>query len=133
MAGPGKPGRRAWELTPEILQYVEENVKKGMTEASIAYNVGLHPSTFVEKKQQYPELAEAVKRGNAYGEELAVSALWNMIMDPKSKGHVTGTLFYLKCKHGWNDGSRQTIEVAAPTGVKFDIIPKGSKTDGQPE
>jgi len=49
-----------------------------------------------------------------------------MIMDPKSKGHVTGTLFYLKCKHNWNDGSKATIEVQAPTGVKFDVIPKGS-------
>jgi hypothetical protein len=125
MAGPGKP---AWVLTPEILQYVEEQSRKGVTEASIARNVGLHPSTFSEKKQQYPEIAEAIKKGNAVGEELAVNALWAMIQDPKSKGHVTATLFYLKCKHAWNDGSKNTLEVQAPSGVKFDVIPKGQSS-----
>ena len=123
MAGPGKP---AWKLTPEILEYVREQSSKGMTEASIARSVGLHPSTFSEKKQQYPDLAEAVKKGNSYGEQLAINALWAMIQDPKSKGHTTATLFYLKCKHGWNDGGKQSVEVQAPSGVQFEVIPKGS-------
>lgn len=126
MAGPGKPGRPGWELTPEILDYVKTQSSRGMTEASIARNVGLAPTTFSAKKQEYPELAEALKKGASFGEELAIQALWRMIADPTSKGHTTATIFYLKCKHGWNDGSKNTVvEATAPSGVKFEVIQKG--------
>lgn len=115
---------KAWECTPEILAKIEEQAKLGVTEANIARNVGLHPSTFSEKKKNHPEIEEAIKKGGAKGEQLATGALWNMMTDPKSKGHVTAVIFYLKTKHGWNDGSRlQTTETTAPSGVKFEIIP----------
>lgn len=123
-------GSKAWVLTEEKLEYIEKMSKMGMTEASIARNIGVHPSTFSEKKQIHPEIEEAIKRGNAVGEEVAISALWQMMLDPKSKGHVTGTIFYLKCKHNWNDGSRQTTEITAPSGLKFEVIPTG-KNDGK--
>mgnify|MGYP006277697497 CR=1 FL=1 len=123
---------RPWVLTPEILEEVKRMAQMGVTEASIARNVGLHPSTFSEKKTQYPELADAINSANSRGEDVAVSALWKAIQDPTSKGHMTAVLFYLKCKHNWNDGSKATVEVQAPSGVKFDVIPKG-KTHGAQE
>lgn len=129
MAGPDKerkPDPRKWIPTPEIIEYVREQSSRGMTEASIARNVGLAPTTFSAKKQEFPELAEAISKGNSRGEELALNALWAMITDPKSKGHTTATVFYLKCKHGWNDGSKNTVvETTAPSGVKFEVIQKG--------
>ena len=120
-------GLPKWIPTPEILAEVERLSKMGVTEASIARQVGISPSTFSEKKQLHPELAEVLKKGHAKGEELAVSALWTMIQDSKSKGHTTAVLFYLKCKCGWNDGNKQTTEIVAPTGVKFEVIPSGKE------
>jgi len=124
---------RKWIPTPEILEKIREQSRMGVTEANIARNVGLHPSTFSEKKSMYPEVAEAIRDGMATGENLAVGALWNMIQDTKHKGHLTAVIFYLKCRHGWSDGSRQsgtTVETTAPSGVTFEILQKG---DPQPQ
>ena len=129
-----KPDPRTWKPTEEMLDQIESWSKMGMTEASIARNLGLHPSTFSEKKHLWPELDERIKRGHAVGEDFAIQALWNMIKDPKSKGHVTGTVFYLKCKHNWNDGTRNApVEATAPDGVKFEIIDKSKVKNGQEE
>lgn len=125
---------KEWEPTPEIIAKIENWSKMGMTEASIARNLDLHPSTFSEKKSKYPSMDEAIKKGNAVGEEVAIGALWRMMLDPKSKGHVTGTIFYLKCKHNWNDGTRNpTVEASAPSGIKFEIIDKSKVSNGEEE
>lgn len=132
MAGPSKskPDPRAWIPTPEILDKVRQQAQAGITEANIARNVGLHPSTFSEKKQKYPELAEALKVGHAVGEELAVGALWRAIQNPECKGHMTAVLFYLKARHGWSDGRTTTVETTAPSGVKFTVVQSGD-TDAE--
>lgn len=127
MSGTSKPDPRKWIPTPEILEKVREQARMGVTEANIARNVGVAPTTFSAKKQEYPELAEAIKSGHAVGENLAVGALWNAIQNPDSKGHMTAVLFYLKCKHGWSDGSKNSVEIQAPEGVKFEVIPVDEK------
>ena len=53
-------GLPKWIPTPEILAEVERLSKMGVTEASIARQVGISPSTFSEKKQLHPELAEVL-------------------------------------------------------------------------
>lgn len=127
-------GSKTWVLTEAMLDQIEVWAKMGMTEASIARNLDVHPNTFSTKKQEYPEIEERIKKGHAAGEGIAIQALWNMMTDPKSKGHVTGTIFYLKCKHNWNDGTRnQTVEASAPSGIKFEIIDKSKVSNGQEE
>lgn len=123
---PRKVHSNKWIPSPEILQKIEEQAKQGITEANIARNVGISPSTFSEKKQEFPEIQEAIKKGSARGEELATGALWRMIQDDKHKGHLTAVIFYLKTRHGWSDGSKQSsVEAVAPTGIQFEIIQKG--------
>lgn len=121
-----KPHANKWVPTPEILSKIEQQAKLGITEANIARNVGISPTAFSEKKQHYPEIQEAIKKGSARGEELASGALWNMITDEKHKGHLTAVIFYLKTRHGWSDGSKQgSTEVVAPSGIQFEVIQKG--------
>lgn len=123
---PRKIHSNKWIPSPEILDKIEQQAKQGITEANIARNVGISPSTFSEKKQEFPEIQEAIKKGSARGEELATGALWKMIQDDKHKGHLTAVIFYLKTRHGWSDGSKQsTTEAVAPSGVQFEIIQKG--------
>jgi len=97
------PGRKKWIPTPEILARIKELAAQGITEASIAYQVGCHPSTFSLRKQEYPELNDTIKEGRASGEEIVVSKLWELI----HSGHATAILFYLKCQHNWNDRPNQ--------------------------
>ena len=73
MSGTSKPDPRKWIPTPEILEKVREQARMGVTEANIARNVGVAPTTFSAKKQEYPELAEAIKSGHAVGENLDLS------------------------------------------------------------
>lgn len=93
-------------LTPELLQQVEDAAAKGITEGSIARKLfGVCQNTFIERKKAHPEIAEAIERGKARGEEFVVGKLFQAI----EKGNVTAIIFFLKCQ-GWHDGNNKVVE-----------------------
>lgn len=110
-----------WECTPEILERVADMAAKGVTEASIARNVGLSPTTFSLKKKEFPELETVIKNASAKGEEEVVGYLWNIIRDPKNKNHFSACLFYLKTKHRWRETDNMENVTQLPTKVPFKL------------
>ena len=116
-----------WECTPEILERVADMAAKGVTEASIARNVGLSPTTFSQKKKEFPQLEETIKNASSKGEEEVVGYLWNIIRDPKNKNHFSACLFYLKTKHRWRETDQQEPTKELPRSVPFKL--KGSNDD----
>lgn len=110
-----------WELTPERLKRIEELAALGVREDSIARQVGLHPSTFSEKKKIHPEIAEVINNAQACTEEIVVSALMNMIKDPKHKAHAAAVFFYLKTKCRWQETS-VVITAEKPSSLKYNVV-----------
>lgn len=54
-----------WPQVQEQLPNIENWARQGLTEIQICKNLGLGISTLNEYKKQYPELADALKRGRA--------------------------------------------------------------------
>ncbi len=109
---------RKWVLTPEILEKVKDMAHKGCTEANIARCVGLHQSTWIEKKKEYPELEAAIKDAKASGEKELVGILWEHIRDPNTqrRDKLSTIYFMLKTRHHWRETDKST-EVAGKDGV----------------
>lgn len=94
-------GKPPWVPTEEILVKVRELAALGLMDRDIAYRVGIHPHGFSSKKSEYPELAEAIKEGQAEGIERHAAQL-----EVHGIKNLGATIFYLKCKGGWKeDGS----------------------------
>lgn len=115
---------KKWIVTPEILALVERRAKEGATEYKIAEEVGLAGPTFSTKKKEYPELAEAVRRGTEKVITQAQTKLYDIMMDDNHKGQLTALIFFLKCRAGWKDTTNNIIlpENKAPKGMKFKLI-----------
>lgn len=111
-----------WECTPEIIERAREMSQKGVLESSIARQIGIAPTTLTLKKKEYPLLAEALKKGKAYGEEVVVGKLWKMIENEDHKSHATAVLFWLKTQAGWNDKPGTMVSTNGPAKVTFGPI-----------
>lgn len=61
----GKRGRKPWIPTPEILEKIEGYASRFLQEGQIARLVGIAPQQFSTKKQEFPEIAEALEGGRA--------------------------------------------------------------------
>lgn len=70
-----KVGRPAYKVTPQLCAKVEELAAKGLSRTNIALSLGWGVVTFYKKSAAYPELYDAMIRGEA----AAVSAVENAI------------------------------------------------------
>lgn len=106
MAGKGKRGRPAWVPTPEILSQVEGMAGRFLKEEQIATLLGLASTTFCEKKKEFPELSEALRRGRA---KVAIN-LSNKIYEQAMAGNTTLLVFLAKSVIGLKENDPQTNE-----------------------
>lgn len=126
-----KSGPKQWKLTPKRLQTIEELARKGCTQETIARQIGLHPSTYYEKKKLFPEMEEAIQKAKACSEEAVVGYLWNIITDPKHPKHFSAIVFYLKAQHKWEDKKNNDDGPKNGTfqGYSIETIEKKSKNE----
>lgn len=96
---------KRWELTPAIMEKINDMAHKGCTEENIARCVGLHPSTWYEKKKLHPEIDDCIKNAKASGEQELVSILWDHVRDPNVRRQdKLGTVYFmLKTRHRWRE------------------------------
>lgn len=97
-----KRGRPPFEVTDQVLRDVEEAASRGLEKQQIARVLGIHVSTFIEKRKQYPELEEALKRGAAIGVSRVANALF---LSATVERNVTAQIFFLKNRdpERWKD------------------------------
>lgn len=69
-------GRPAFEITPEIIERVEELAGQGLPKYQIAHVIGISYETLNEKTKEYPEFSDAIERGKAQGIETITNALF---------------------------------------------------------
>lgn len=87
-----KRGRRAFEVTPEVIEKCEEWASQGLTMEQISQSLGLSPGTLYRKKKEVSALEDAIQRGRAKGIAAVSSALFKKAIG----GDNTAMIFYLK-------------------------------------
>jgi hypothetical protein len=102
-----KVGKKPWVPTKEIIKKVEELASRGMEQQDIALCIGIGISTFHNKKNEFQELEDAVKRGRAKG----VSHVTNALLKNIDLGNVTAQIFYLKTQAKWRDNFDASINL----------------------
>ena len=61
-----KRGPKTWIPTEEDLDLIEELSRKRRPQQQIADALGIHSSTFSEKKRNFPEISERIKKGRRH-------------------------------------------------------------------
>ena len=93
------------EITPEMLQKVEDLAAQGLNQAQIARCLGMSPETMTNKKKESDQLLLALKKGAAKGLDVVTNALF----ESAQTGNITAQIFYLKNRapEDWRDAQQQ--------------------------
>ena len=83
---------KAFEVTQQVLDEVEECGALGMTMDQTAWSMGVNPSTLYKYKAKMGALNEAISRGRARG----IRSMTGNLKDQAEAGNTHATMFYLK-------------------------------------
>tara|TARA_R110000822_G_scaffold65687_3_gene160797 strand:- start:566 stop:946 length:381 start_codon:yes stop_codon:yes gene_type:complete len=125
-------GRPAFEITQEVIEKSEKLAAQGLTLEQISKVLGICYQTLNEKRKEFNELSEAIKRGQAKG----VAQVTNKLYGKALEGDNTAMIFYLKNRDSdnWKDRvesrSEITIKEKDPAKRKSRIEELLSKTKG---
>jgi hypothetical protein len=95
-------GRPRFEVTPEVLQEVEEMAGRGLTVNQISSCLGISPSTFYLRQAEFSEFSETIKKGQAIG----LSKVTNKLFENAAvKGDNVAIIYYLnnRDKENWSN------------------------------
>jgi transposase len=135
----GRPSKYESEVKPRLLE-IEAWARDGLTLDQIAHNLGIALSTLCEYKNQYTELAEALKRGkevvdieveNAlfkaatgyyYEEETVTNSGRKVTVRKYEKPNTTAMIFWLKNRkrEAWRD--KQDVEHTGENGGPMQVL-----------
>lgn len=102
-----KVGRKPWVPDEETYTLVEKYAGRFLKEEQISYLIGINPTTFTEKKKQFPELVERIKKGRAkVAEELTNKLYETAILDK----NITMLIFLSKAVLGLRENDPQLAE-----------------------
>lgn len=106
---PKKRGRKNWTPTQRHLDTITQLYSLGISERTIAGACGVAHTTFSTKKQEFPEITEALNKGLEIKAERSIRAvelLWERI-----EGGSNGLLcFWLKTQEDWCEDGSEKIE-----------------------
>ena len=94
-----KVGRPEIVIDSELCAKAESLAAQGLTMSQIATVLGMGEATFYEKKAQYSEFSESIKRGKDKG----IATITSSLFKKARKGDNTAMIFYLKNQAGWQD------------------------------
>ena len=115
-------GRKAWQVTPEVLQTITEMVSRGVTESSIASHFGIDKTTFQRHKNNNPDIVEAIKEGKQCTKDYAASKMISIMMDDNHPKMFNALQFYLKTQGGWSETRNIVVpDVPAPSSIRFEL------------
>ena len=114
-----KLGRPLFEITEKVCRKAEEYAAQGLTAEQIAMVLGIGESTLYEKQVDFPEFAEAIKRGRGQGIVSVTNALYQKAIVDKDN---TAMIFYLKNRAGWVDKQETTTTVEQRHGIDLSGI-----------
>ena len=111
--------RPAFEVNQEIIDKCEKLAAQGLTLEQVAHCIGICYKTLNEKKKQFSELSDAIKRGQAAGIEQVSNALF----DKAITGDNTSMIFYLKNRDqkNWGDRPIEQDTTAESLTINFQV------------
>ena len=94
-------GRPKFEITEEVIAKAEKLAAQGLTLEQIALTLGICYQTLNEKRKEFSDFSEAIKRGQAKG----IAQVSNKLYGKALEGDNTAMIFYLKNRDAanWQD------------------------------
>lgn len=114
-----KGGRPKWIPDQQAYDSAFHYASIGLTEEQIAHNLGISYETLNERKKEYPEFADNIKRGKSYG----IETVANKLFESAQAGNLGAQIFYLKARASWKE-----INTNEHTGVDGKPIELNSKS-----
>lgn len=124
---PNPVGRPPFKVTEENTLLAEELAAHGLTLEQIALNLGICYDTLNERRKEFPDFAEAIKRGKAKG----IATISNKLFEKAKEGDNTAMIFYLKNRdpNNWEDVQKRQhgIDPKSKSMVSVTFTPVGNK------
>jgi len=95
----GKRGPKKWIPSPEELARIEALAGSGMTQEDICLAIGVKKDAYYSRKQEIPEIAEAIKSGKAKANAVVHSALMALV----KAGNLGAMVWWEKSRRGMTD------------------------------
>ena len=98
-----------FKINKSVLNRIEHNAKLGLTQEKIAHLLDVTPETLSRKKQDHPEIQQAISRGRAK----TVGALSSSLLEASEKGSVQAQIFALKnlSPESWSERQQPLVNV----------------------
>lgn len=100
-------GKPRLEITKEMIEKAEELAGNGLTQQEIADCLGIGNSTLYEKLKEYPDFAEAIKRGKSKG----IAMMANNLVTLAKNGNAAANIFFMKARAKWKEGDEDAAEI----------------------
>jgi len=112
-------GRPPFEITPEIIERVEELAGQGLPKYQIAHVLGIHYDTLNEKSKENSEFSDAIERGKAQG----IETITNSLFIKAQTGDTAAIKYYLNNRSDeWSE--TQKHELSGPGGRPIETTSK---------
>lgn len=127
---------KKFDITPEVLQRVEELSRLGVLQKDIAGNLGLHPTTFSKFMSNNEEFAEAYARGRSKGISSLLKEAWELALHSNNHA-IRGKMIEMLLSRcfGYKDVNGVAAEVQtddnAPIKVTFSRVDKKKKSEDE--
>jgi len=97
-----------FKINKSVINRIEHHAKLGLTQEQIAAILGIAATTLSEKKQDHPEIQEAISRGRAK----TIGALSSSLLE-SSKSSVQAQIFALKnlSPESWSERQQPLVNV----------------------
>ena len=98
-----------FKITKRLVNQIEHKAGLGLTQEQIAHLLDITPETLSRKKQDHPEIGQAIARGRAK----TVGALSRSLLESGHQGSVQAQIFALKnlSPESWSERQQPLVNV----------------------
>ena len=100
------------------LNKIEEYASQLLSIDQIVINLGICKQTFYNRKNENPEIDEAIKRGRERG----IAKVTNKLVESALKGNTTAQIFILKTHGGQEWKEKQEVNLSSDQPISIKLV-----------